>query len=379
MTVTLHPAPSRRSRGFTLIELLVVIAIIAVLIGLLLPAVQAAREAARRAQCVNNLKQLALAAANYEGTFGAYPPGNIYNRCGCPYADDGVSPFLIMANFWEQTTAYNATNFNYAGMSAPNVTIGAIAVSTLLCPSDPTSSKPDVLSGYYYFQTQNFPPQWGSAPQYHTYYGGVAGPWNSAGSLFDAGGNPIPDPLQLPAARGVIVDQGNISIASVTDGTSNTMIFTENGQGFLKSVGLGSTDSHNWNEGDPITNLIDALLPPNWTRNYNFNSAPYPYGLLLALLFGLNTASSYHPGGVNAAFCDGSVHFIKDTINTWQTTITPTNVRSAVVPVGAVANPTDSSGYFYGYSPSGTGPWTWGVWQALSSRNGGEVISADQY
>jgi prepilin-type N-terminal cleavage/methylation domain-containing protein/prepilin-type processing-associated H-X9-DG protein len=370
----------RRPGGFTLIELLVVIAIIAVLIGLLLPAVQAAREAARRAQCVNNLKQLALAAANYESALGAYPPGNINNWCNCPYASDGVGVFLMMASFWEQTTAYNATNFNYAGMAAPNATVGATAVATLLCPSDPASTKPSAFPAQYYFQTTSFPPQWSSASQYHTSYSGNAGPWNSAGNQYDANGNPIPDPAQLPAALGVIVDSGSITIGSITDGTSNTMIFSENGLGFYPSIG-GQADVHNWNEGDPITNLNCSLLPPNWVRHYNFTGiTPSIYGTLMALLFGLNNVTSFHPGGVNVAFCDGSVHFLKDTINSWPLDIDPTRVRTAVIPEGSVPNPTQPSGYFFGYSPAGGATkWTWGVWQALSSRSGGEIISADQY
>jgi prepilin-type N-terminal cleavage/methylation domain-containing protein/prepilin-type processing-associated H-X9-DG protein len=367
-----------RKKGFTLIELLVVIAIIAVLIALLLPAVQAAREAARRAQCTNNLKQIALAAANYESAMGVFPPGNLYNRSLSNYADDGMSPFLYMAGYLEQTPAYNATNFCYSGMAAPNATLGTISVATLNCPSDPTANQPTPFDGYYYFQTTP-PAAFAAANQYHTYYAGNAGPWNSQGCNFDASGLPTPDPAQLPAALGVIVDQGNIRIASVTDGTSNTMMFSENGLGFLIAVGGTSTasDEHNWNEGDPATNLYCALLPPNWTNKYNFNGQPYPYGLIMALLFGSTTASSYHPGGVNTAFTDGSVHFVKDTISSWQVNVNPQTI--SVVPVGAQPAPTQPSGYSYGFVKSGTGPWNWGVWQQLASRNGGEVVSSDQY
>jgi prepilin-type processing-associated H-X9-DG protein len=110
---------------------------------------------------------------------------------------------------------------------------------------------------------------------------------------------------------------------------------------------------------------------------YNFNGQPYPYGLLMALLFGLTSASSFHPGGVNTAFTDGSVHFVKDSISSWQLNINPMGI--SVVPVGAVPAPTQPSGYSFGFLPSGTGPWNWGVWQKLASRNGGEVISSDQY
>ena len=110
---------------------------------------------------------------------------------------------------------------------------------------------------------------------------------------------------------------------------------------------------------------------------YNFNGQAYPYNLLMALLFGLTTASSFHPGGVNTAFCDGSVHFVKDTVSSWPLNINPQSI--SVIPVGAQKAPTQPSGYSYGFLPSGTGQWQWGVWQQLASRNGGEVISSDQY
>src|SRR5213592_3692479 len=113
--------PSRR-RGFTLIELLVVIAIIAVLIALLLPAVQSAREAARRSQCVNNLKQLSLGAANYESSFGVYPPGHLEQRVSGTTFTLGVGVFTHLLPFIEQTAAYSAYNFSTGLPSAPNVT-----------------------------------------------------------------------------------------------------------------------------------------------------------------------------------------------------------------------------------------------------------------
>jgi len=140
------PARSRRrsGSGFTLIELLVVISIIAVLIALLLPAVQSAREAARRAQCVNNLKQLGLALSNYESTHGICPYGMARENCGpnCSFSPNGYfvgsSMFVRMLPFIEQQVLANAYNYSLINWTADNYTVGAVGLSVLWCPSDPS-------------------------------------------------------------------------------------------------------------------------------------------------------------------------------------------------------------------------------------------------
>src|SRR4051794_34446785 len=189
-----------RSRGFTLIELLVVIAIIAVLIGLLLPAVQAAREAARRAQCVNNLKQLGLAAHNYADVNLAFPQGGYYSQdsatMGC---NQWMHSYLLgLSAFFEQGNLYNAFNstVRYHCNAVPsNYTVHGAKLSTLACPSDPA-----VIIGNGTYTLTGFPVPFMAGI---TSYRGNSGPWvnptrGPSGGGAQLGppvaGNPSPDP-----------------------------------------------------------------------------------------------------------------------------------------------------------------------------------------
>src|SRR5437773_8666297 len=146
-------------RGFTLIELLVVISVIAILVGLLLPAVQSAREAARRLQCTNNLKQITLATLNYESVWATLPRGTflqrpfagsgLYDSDGNPYISRGV--FLLLLPCLDQRPLYDAMNFNVNVWTAINATISVTGVGTFCCPSDSGVSSPRTVpdGGFY--------------------------------------------------------------------------------------------------------------------------------------------------------------------------------------------------------------------------------------
>jgi len=353
-----HTRSRAQARGFTLIELLVVIAIIAVLISLLLPAIQSAREAARRAQCTNNLKQIGLAVHNYMDVYGAMPQGGYFGPSpnlswmhGCLI---GLCPFM------EQSNVYNAFNSSLRYYTyADNDTVMAAKISTLWCPSDPA-----IQQGNNYY-TQNdangFPAP--RSPFYVglTNYRANAGPWANPPH---ESVNPLTDPNFAAAkanALGVIYMTSATTIASITDGTSNTFLFGEAFYGRLNPY-----DQENWhwwiagNYGDTIQT---TTFPPNPQVSLNLGDpVAFPNGAGIVVI----SATSNHPGGVNFAFCDGSVRFIKNTINSWGQSIDPTTN----LPVGLTYNSTTE---IY------TATIPWGVYQALSTRASGEVISSDQY
>jgi prepilin-type N-terminal cleavage/methylation domain-containing protein/prepilin-type processing-associated H-X9-DG protein len=342
----------RQDRGFTLIELLVVIAIIGALIALLLPAVQVAREAARRAQCTNNLKQIALAAINYEAATGSFPPASLFTF---PYV--GFSSFVRLCPYLEQNALYNATNFSLSYFFPDNYTIAGVGISTLFCPSDSSAFVSNPLE----YGPPNF-------RQFHTHYSGNVGPWLAWGGFVGPSGLLTIDPLVPAHALGVIIPGGPVSTAEITDGTRNTMMYAENGHGVFDR--FTQAYLHQWNTGEPTDSFLEARFPPNWGRRYS-DPVNDPYNIALAAWAPFN-AMSFHPGGVNAAFCDGSVHFLKDTIDSW--VVSPPQVNG--MPVGASLAPAPPGSYYGLMLAPGSKV---GVYQRLTTRNGGEVISADQY
>ena len=379
-------------RGFTLIELLVVIAIIAVLIALLLPAVQAAREAARRAQCVNNMKQIGIGIHNYVSSNSVIPPSATFNpsqTTGDPsvYQDQGVLCRIL--NFMEQTSDYNSINFNYGvrGKSSSgswtnppldenvwagdfgrdNVTANITYVKTFLCPSDAHNGGNNTyfISGQRRLVgTTNY--NWNVGLGRFFNNGIVNGPSYSPGALDQNGSSSFQ------------CAPGPVSMASFTDGTSNTAIMSEVVQSHegVEDDGLGTVwDGPSWNQfvgkGTPAApadwlaaqscqnnpgqsqywwkgefalsgghNLYSHTQLPNRRSCYYTNVTSYP-GTSSDQDFAGATqtmvaASSYHPGGINVLFMDGSVKFVKNTVN---------------------------------YNP----------WYAIATIAGGEVVSGDSY
>jgi prepilin-type N-terminal cleavage/methylation domain-containing protein/prepilin-type processing-associated H-X9-DG protein len=323
-----------RRRGFTLIELLVVISIIAVLIALLLPAVQSAREAGRRAQCVNNLKQLGLAVMNYESTNRALPPNAMCNdrsvptnRCFATYPILGMKPKLLP--YLEQVAAYNAINMIANDYNYPaNSTVRVLQIEAFLCPSDP-----------------NIPTSTATVAGV-SHQKGIANYVNNIGTYRGNNGGRFDGPAYTLADSSL---GGTIVIAQVKDGTSNTAIFSEfiKGKGLAGQVGTHATYK---DESDQVTgappypllqlskNCEASKTIFNDTRGLDWMSQNCGEGNsyshiqtpnLQACVFSDDTsthtdhciigASSFHPGGVNLTLLDGSVKFVKNSINrdTW--------------------------------------------------------------
>jgi prepilin-type N-terminal cleavage/methylation domain-containing protein/prepilin-type processing-associated H-X9-DG protein len=372
--------PQRDRRGFTLIELLVVIAIIAVLISLLLPAVQSAREAARRAQCTNNLKQLGLAMANYESANGSFPMAFFWQWCNAQDAacagsiGNAYGPMVALLPYYEQGPLWNAYNTSVPAFTAENSTIDGTGVATLWCPSDGSINGERFIYAGGIYDTSPANPH----PMCYTNYRGNWGYWtgdpdgrDNAGAATSAqrlqalqqfNGVIVPNgyggagEAAIPSRKGV--DRAPVRISGVTDGTSNTAAFSEIAHGLLSKTD-GSFNCWNWWTSG---NLGDS----EYAHFYPINSQKKLNNLMSIDQAGtfVNSASSFHPGGVNVAFTDGSVRFIKESIDCW--TFDPTTGY----PLGVTRD----------VSPWVVGPKAKiGVWQALASANGGEVISADAY
>jgi prepilin-type N-terminal cleavage/methylation domain-containing protein/prepilin-type processing-associated H-X9-DG protein len=363
--------PSRHRSGFTLIELLVVIAIIAVLIALLLPAVQSAREAARRAQCTNNLKQVALAAMNYESTNGTLPPSacsSIDYTKSQPYYRDNFSSFVRLLPFTEQAPMYNCVNFNMTYANIENFTLAGVQLAILVCPSD-TNITPQLMNtanGYHSNYDDITPTTTNLA--YFSSYAGSQGTFWSNYYLGAKGGTQV-----QTQQNGTIIIDGRVTIASITDGTSNTIMYGEKAHGYFAVYDkLYQNCDTVWSSPLYFDTMFTTTYPPNLptsnTPGLSLN------GTINYSYYYATDATSYHPGGLNFAFCDGSVRFIKNTINSWTFQAGASDTYNDAIPDGTTFN---ASTVLWGANQT-TG-YQFGVYQALSTRNGGEVVSSDTY
>jgi prepilin-type processing-associated H-X9-DG protein len=327
-----------------LIEVLVVVAIIGVLFALLLPAVQSAREAARRAQCSNNLKQIALAAQNYESACHVYPLGVHFNDAGVDqYGFSTTSLFVALCPYMEQHSVFNATNFDWDGWSPANTTIHNVGISSLVCPSDYGANAARVLPAgslvdvWYLYQ--------GDLPYRVTSYAGSAGTWFMHSR----------NPQLLAQSNGIFFRYSHVPLEAISDGTSQTAGFSEHATTRIPYVPDVAFD---WTDGWYGSTLFTSFYPINpFTRCQDVpidDVLPSPYH---------GAASSLHPLGANVAMMDGSVHFIKETIDSWQ--VNP----STSWPIGVSRD--DS--LFYQIAPGAHV----GVWQALTTRAGNETFSRD--
>ncbi len=296
-----------RRSGFTLVELLVVIAIIGILVGLLLPAVQAAREAARRMQCGNNLKQLGLAFHNYESSNKRLPAGRA--------PTSGISAFGALLPYMEQSNVYALVDFNVSSTHANNTAALAANIPSFLCPSDPITTIPVI--------------GW-AGTNYRTNQG--SGILNSLPPTLNSDPN-----FGYPEPNGPMIPSKFLKFGDITDGLSNTAAFSEHGKGDFSNAISSVTDTFrpgtNPTTADEairdcaVVNTLDLAMQGNsnvgapWlsgghtSTNY-FHAAPpqsrscmFPPGRIST------TAKSYHTGGVQVARCDGSIVFIARSID----------------------------------------------------------------
>jgi prepilin-type N-terminal cleavage/methylation domain-containing protein len=282
---------ARRARGFTLIELLVVIAIIAILIALLLPAVQQAREAARRTQCKNNLKQIGLALHNYADTHRVFPPGWIaVNEFGMPSAHEGTSGVAwgtCILPYMEQANIYSLFNASRPLTDPVNATFLRSQIPGYKCPSDPQQD-------YFAIQEEGGGAVLAELPIAN--YIGVFGTEELDGCENSPGTAPV---LANGTCQGngVFYHNSRTGIASITDGTSNTLLIGER----------KTRKDLDWFTSWPgmIAEGEEAFQRVCGSADHTPNDPHHHF----------DDFSSHHTGGAQFCLGDGSVRFISENID----------------------------------------------------------------
>ncbi|WP_435019976.1 DUF1559 domain-containing protein [Tundrisphaera sp. TA3] len=345
MTIRHPPGAGPGRGGFTLIEALVALAIIGVMIALLLPAVQAARESSRRLRCSANLKQLALACHHYADVHGAFPIGKSMMFDPDPalnFYGEAQSLFVSMLAQLDQQSLFNSANFSRSIFASANSTIYATGLEVLWCPSDPsirmTVEYPlyeDPLKETIRFAS----------------YAGCTGTWHADRSIAP-GHIPCKQAAQI---NGMFITNRGVSFAEISDGAGQTMLLGERAHGLLTGDDLRFW--HWWADSVSMDTLYWTIFPMNPFSRIPDTAEPRSSAYT-------SSASSFHANGAYFAFADGSVRFLKDSIDSWAT---------------------DATGYPLGVSEDDQGtfhlkPGTrLGVYQMLSTRAGNEAISADSY
>lgn len=317
------PQKKTRASGFTLVELLVVIAIIGILVSLLLPAVQAAREAARRSSCSNNLKQIGLALHNYHDSLRGFPPSAVFPNPLPAGGFNSWSPQARLLPYMEQANLQNLIDWNSDYKSQPIVT--RTRIENYICPSEVNDrERPD-----------------GSITHYPLNYGINVGIWF------------VYDPNSRTGGNGLVYPNSKTKMASITDGTSNTIAFAEvkaytpyfrdggttstaipsSATAVQKDGNFKTNSGHTeWVDGRSHQTGFTGTFPPNTVVAHTTGGVAYDVDFTSSRegktidqpTYAVVTSRSYHPGGSQTVFADGSTHFIANSVSlaTWRALVT---------------------------------------------------------